>query len=152
MTIIELINAYWEKGLLFLILASGIIEITPIKFNPWSWIIKKIGKIANGELVSRIDDVDKKVESVSEKLEKHIKFDNEQSAVSSRYRILRFADEIQRGTNHSQEHYKQIFKDIKYYVSFCKDNPDFPNQLTDHAIKLIESTYDDKLKENSFLI
>lgn len=68
-----------------------------------------------------------------------------------RIRILRFADEITHGTRHSKDHFQQLMEDGKIYKAYCKDHEDFPNGVTEPAIKLIEDTYYERLQKNDFL-
>jgi len=68
-----------------------------------------------------------------------------------RIRILRFADEITHGTKHSKDHFQQLMEDGKVYKAYCKVHEDFPNGVTEPAIKLIEDTYYERLQKNDFL-
>ena len=75
----------------------------------------------------------------------------ESSAVTSRYRILRFDDEILHEIKHSKEHFDQILLDIDVYEKFCEAHPDFKNNLAVMAIKHIKEIYAKCSRENSFL-
>ena len=144
MNIWELFTTYWEEGLLIFILGSGLIQIAPIKINPWTWIGKKVGKAINGEVLEKEKEIDKKVEN-------HIARDEREHIEDVRVRILRFADEVQLGMNHGKSHYDQILIDIQHYNDYCNNHPDFENNITIHAAKLIEDSYDIHLRNNDFL-
>ena len=58
-----------------------LIQIVPIKVNPWSRIARAIGNALNGG-------------DVMARLEEHIRIDDERDADMHRYRILRFNTEI----------------------------------------------------------
>ena len=88
-------------------------------------------------MTDKINDVQKEV--------------NENAAMSSRYRILRFDDEIRHGVLHTKEHYDQIVVDIDIYEKFCKRNPEFRNNLAHMAIANIKHKYDLHNLDNSFL-
>lgn len=58
---------------LFIIIAvivTSLIEISPIKVNPWSWIAKKIGKALNGEVIEELQKVKKEVDIIKTTQEK----------------------------------------------------------------------------------
>ena len=40
----------WIKQLAMLLAGSIVIQITPIKINPWTWLFKWIGEQLNGDL------------------------------------------------------------------------------------------------------
>lgn len=136
-------------GILFAIMS--IIQIAPIKLNPWSAILGWIGKQINGDISAKLESVKQEVETV--------KFDvstirDENRAVHAkdcRVRILRFSDEIYLGTNHSQEHFKQILGDITHYEQYCKAHPEFENQIAVAAIAQIKETYNQRLMSHDFL-
>lgn len=123
---------------------STLIQVTPIKLNPWSWIAKKIGKAINGELIEKVDRMETKVD----KLEKAR---GEENAENRRVRILRFSDELQHGVLHSQEHFDQILLDITVYNQYCADHKDFLNDRTLIATERIKSAYRKRLERNDFL-
>lgn len=134
-------------GVAGLVVIMSLIEFSKIKINPWSFI----GNIFNKELRSQIDSQGVQINALSEKVSNIQTEVNENAAMSSRYRILRFDDEIRHGTLHTKEHYDQIMVDIDIYEAFCKRNPDFRNNLAHKAISNIKRVYDVHNDDNSFL-
>ena len=125
-------------GLLFLI------QIAPIKINPWSWIAKKLGRAINGEVIKKVEGIESDVRRIEKK-------QDEQQAIMARVRILRFGDELLRDIPHSKEHYDQTLGDIKTYETYCQDNPEFENNVTVCTIKNIRDCYMERLKKHDFL-
>ena len=123
-----------------LITSMSLIEISPIKVNPWSWL----GNQLNKGIISKLEKVEKDVAEVKREV-------GESWAVTSRYRILRFDDEILHEIKHSKEHFDQILLDIDVYEKFCEAHPDFKNNLAVMAIKHIKEIYAKCSRENSFL-
>ena len=123
---------------------STLIQISPIKLNPWSWLAKKIGEAVNKPLMDKIEKIETKVD----KLEKSR---GEENAENRRVRILRFSDELQHGVRHSQEHFDQILLDITVYNQYCADHKDFLNDRTVIATERIKSSYRTRLERNDFL-
>lgn len=127
-----------------LILFMSIIQITPIKLNPWSWIGRAIGRSINGEVLE-------KVEALADDVKQNKADDDEQWASLSRTHILRFGDEILHGVSHSKEHFNQILLDISKYEQYCDSHPEYRNNVAGATIKQIKKTYQKCLDENNFL-
>ena len=134
-------------GALVLIVVMSLMEFTKIKINPWSAIVNKFNK----ELREKIDGQGEQISDLTDKINDVQKEVNENAAMSSRYRILRFDDEIRHGVLHTKEHYDQIVVDIDIYEKFCKRNPEFRNNLAHMAIANIKHKYDVHNLDNSFL-
>lgn len=121
-----------------------IIQISPIKIDPWSWIAKRIGRAINGEVLEKVD-------ALSSAVKKNKDDDDEQWASLSRSHILRFGDELLHGVAHSKEHFDQILLDISKYEQYCNDHPEYLNNIANATIKQIKKTYQKCLEENNFL-
>lgn len=127
-----------------LIILMTVIQITPIKINPWSWLGRCIGRAINGEVIE-------KVETLTQDVAKNKADDDEQWVSLSRSHILRFGDELLHGVGHSKEHFDQILEDISKYEHYCSAHPDYPNGKAIATIKQIKNTYQKCLEENNFL-
>ena len=122
-----------------------------IKIKPWTWIARHIGTAINGEVISRLTVVEAQLDELKEHDVRQDAERAEDNAVESRRRILQFADEIRRRVRHSQEHFNQIFEDIKYYKDYCDSHPRFQNDKAVRSIKIIEETFEECQKDDSFL-
>lgn len=127
---------------------SVVIEFSKkIKFNPLSAALKWIGKRTNGELLTKIDGLEKKVDG----LEGSIADLEKNDVVDCRREILQFADELRRGVKHSQETFDQILADIDTYDRYCSKHENFQNNKTIAAKKKILDVYSKCMDENTFL-
>lgn len=122
----------------------SVIQIAPIKINPWTWLAKKIGRAINGDVIERLNEQAKEIKSLHEKRE-------ESEATTRRYRILRFDDEIRHEKKHTKEHFDQVLDDIMIYNNYCKSHPDYKNNKAVMAIENIETTYRKCAREHTFL-
>lgn len=130
------------SGLLLLVLTM--IQISPIKVNPWTWIGKCIGRIINGEVISKVDTLANDL--------KELRYEcNEREANLCRTHILRFGDELLHGMSHSHEHFQQILIDIDIYEKYCDAHPGYRNNIANATIKQIKTTYQECLNNNNFL-
>ena len=127
-----------------LLILMTLIQISPIKINPWSWIGRCIGKFINGEVIEKVDNLSKDVK-------KNKDDDDEQWASLSRSHILRFGDELLHGVKHSKEHFDQILLDISKYEHYCDSHPEYLNNIANATIKQIKETYQKCLQNNDFL-
>lgn len=130
-------------AVLALIAGTTLVQIAPIKINPWSWLGRAIGRAINAEVIQKVDKLEGDLQSLKDRSEEH-------EAKSCRIRILRFGDEILHGVHHSKEHFDQILLDITEYDNYCKDHPRFKNNMTAITTSVIMSTYQDCWKDNKF--
>lgn len=139
-----------------ILLLLSLVEISKIKLNPWSWLVKGIRSVIG------IKDLNTKIEQIETAIEENQKETNDKidqlehrfdegQAIQSRVRILRFGDEIRREEDHSKDSFDQVMDDITRYKDYCRTHPEFPNDKTVLTTKIIEEEYQKCLKENSFL-
>lgn len=134
--------AQWTGGGLFIILT--LIQIAPIKINPWTWIIRKFGDALSHNTIAKVDNLIKKVDL----LEKDISQDRAQNA---RSRILRFGDELRLKQKHSKDMFDSTLIDIDIYEKYCTKHSEFANNVTLATIAIIKDTYQECLINNNFL-
>ena len=87
MTLKEILEA--GGGILFVVLT--LVQVAPIKVNPWTVLGRSIGRVLNKEVMDKIE---------------------EGNAKNARYRIIRFNDEVKHDVKHTEEHFDQIIEDI----------------------------------------
>lgn len=130
-------------GGIILILMT-LIQITPIKLNPWSWLGRIIGRAINGEVLDE-------VKSLKQDVKNNKADDDDKWASLSRSHILVFGDEIRLGIEHSKERFDQILLDISDYEQYCENHPNYHNDKAPVTIKLIKQKYKECLEKNKFL-
>lgn len=119
---------------------SIFIEITPVKINPISALLRWVGKQTNKDLMEKVNALETKVSA----LEKS-------DVIDCRVRILTFSDEIRRGVKHSKETFDQVLSDIDTYERYCTEHPEFMNNKTVAARAKILDVYSACIDNNSFL-
>ena len=127
----------------FLILCT-MVQISPIRFNPWRWIAKRLGRAINGEVIEKVDNLEKEVTSLANICE-------EREATTCRTRIIRFGDEMYHSQKHSKEHFDQILADIKTYEDYCGTHPGYRNNIATATINRIRTVYEKCMEEKDFL-
>lgn len=156
--IICLFKGHVSPWIVLLVIMSLLVEITPIKLNPWSWILGKLGKAFNGPVMKEIDGIKIEIGSVKKEVT-DIKKDvgdirdeaKEREATNRRTRILEFGDEILHEVDYSKEHWDQILLDITEYENYCDEHIHYMNNVAKATIRHIKDMYDKHLREDSFL-
>lgn len=129
-------------GLLFVLLS--LVQIAPVKWNPWSALAKAVGRAINADLMQELADT-------KTALEKHIQIDDERNADAHRAKILAFNTELLRGIDHTREDFIEALAEIDQYESYCRTHPDYKNNRAKYAIANIGRVYNDRLKKHDFL-
>ena len=135
-----------------------LIQLSPLKINPWSWLWTMLKKLwrgfcrsMNAEVLDKLADVEQAQKDTKARLEKHIKLDDEREADKVRASILHFNNELLRDIPHTKEEFVEILAKIDWYNDFCKTHEDYRNSRAVHAIANIERVYDERLKKHDFL-
>lgn len=121
-----------------------LVQIAPIKINPWSAIAKAIGRAVNADVLRELD-------TVTQKLDTHIRVDDERNADSYRTRILQFNNELLREILHTREDFIEILVVIDDYESYCRNHEDYKNNRAVCAIENIKRVYMERLQKHDFL-
>ena len=136
---------------LTVIFGSGLIQIAPIKINPWSWLIQRVGREAGKELYEKLESLEEKVDDLDERVKAHEGQREEQENVGRRRRILRFADECRKNEKHSLEHFNEILDDISQYKKYCDWHPNFKNDKCAISVEFVEKAYKHCVETDDFL-
>lgn len=129
-------------GLLIVLLT--LIQIAPIKINPWSAIAKTLGRAINKEMMDKLESLDKEMKQLRDATDL-------ESVLNCRVRILHFGDETLHGQKHTKEHFDQILRDIDKYEHYCSTHPEFENNVTVLTSARIKEIYQKRLADGDFL-
>lgn len=130
---------------------TTLIQICPIKVNPWSALAKALGRAINADVMAELSEMKKVQKQTREKLEEHIDLDDERMADTHRTKILRFNNELLRDIDHTKEEFIEALADIDEYESYCNGHPAYKNNRAVHAIGNIKRVYDERLEKHDFL-
>ena len=134
-----------------LVVLLTLIEIAPIKVDPWSAVARWLGKSINAELSRKVDTVSAQQLENRRLLDQHISEDAVRAADRRRSTILWFNNELLRDIPHTREEFIEVLTDIDRYRAYCREHPDYPNARAVHAIANIERCYDERLQKRDFL-
>lgn len=104
-----------------LLILMTLVQIAPVRVNPWSRIAKAIGKALNGDVMIKLSEV-------QGRLNEHIRIDDERNADARRVQILRFNRELlQDNIPRTQEDFIEALAEIDFYERYCREHPEYEN-------------------------
>jgi hypothetical protein len=124
---------YW---LVAALLGAGLVEVTPIKVNPLSWLLKWVGSRVNGEMLKRIDKLEANVDT------------NEMDRI--RWEVLDFANSCRNGRRHTQDEFEHIITLVKKYEGLLKKCGK-ENGVFEMEYKYIVKLYEQCQQTNDFI-
>lgn len=133
------------------IVIMSLIEISPVKINPWNTIARWFGRAINGDILDEINKMKSQIQDIDTRTNNMQYEARERDAVSCRTRILRFGDELLHDIHHSKEHFDQILMDINEYEIYCDTHPNFKNNQAVMTIKHIKAVYAECMKDRDFI-
>lgn len=134
-----------DRGPIFAVFLAAItlVQIAPIKLNPWSYIFGWLGKQLNKEVIDKIDEVEKRLDT-------HIKDSDEAELKARRTNILDFSSSVIRGVNYHKEKFDFMITECDNYEKYCKEN-DITNGVAIASIAEIRRIYAERLRDDDFL-
>lgn len=135
-----------DRGPILLItcIALTLVQIAPIKINPWEAIFNWFGKQLNKEVITKID-------SLEDRLNTHIKDSEETELRERRTNILDFSSSVLRGVNYHKEKFDFMIAECDSYEKYCAKN-NIKNGVAEASIAEIRRIYQERLRSNDFLI
>ena len=134
-----------------LVIILTILQIAPIKIDPWGAIARWIGRALNGDVLKKLDELEDGQAETRVQLEEHIRVDDERDANSRRRDILNFNVELMRGKNYTHEHFVYMLTEIDEYERYCEEHPGYKNNRAVMAIANIKRVYEENERTNGFL-
>lgn len=142
--LVNWMNDYGATSLLLIVCGSGLIQVSPIKINPWTALLKWIGSLINGELIQKVDILQKTLNA-------HIIEDQDGDATQARHRILAFNSDILRGQKFTNEYWAEVLRDVDFYEQYCDSHPNYKNTFAEDAIRNVKHSHIEAMKNHDFL-
>lgn len=130
-----------------LVILLSLVEISPIKINPWAWLFGWVGQKLTGSLRSELNDLKKDIEHVNKKVSE-VRDEAVRSDVANmRWFILSFAQDCRSGVNHSKEQWTHALNQAKVYEEYCEQKK-IPNGVIEEDTKYIRALYAELSREH----
>ena len=135
-------------GLIVIILIT-LVQIAPIKWNPWDAFFKWIGNKMNADIKKELSGVKKDIDGVKKDLDQHIKDSKVKDLRDTRIHILEFCSSLLNGQKHTKEQFDFMITQCDEYEKYIEEN-DIKNGVATSAIKEIHRRYDEAMQNNCF--
>lgn len=127
-----------------------IIQVAPIKINPWDFLLGWIGERFNSSINKRINEVNKRVNNLEETIDKHIEKCDIDDWKKKRNYIIKFVNEGVNGARHTKESFENVIALCDEYEEYVKQNPNVHNGVINDSIYAIRTKYQEHLIKADF--
>jgi len=144
MNIQEILTSLGTGGVgavIFLILT--LVEITPIKVNPWSHLLKWIGDKMNDDLRQEFKTLKGELHTLKKDFE-------EKNAHDKRWSILDFANSCHNGRKHTKEEWEHVLNQLLFYEEYVDKN-EIPNAVIEEETRYLRELYRELMNKNEFI-
>lgn len=124
------------------IIFTTLIQISPLKLNPWDFCLGWIGDRLNSHIIKKVDALDTK-------LTEHIVESRDSSVKQKRERILNFVEEGMSGRRYTKETFEFMIRECDDYETYIKKN-DIKNGVIEASITEIRRRYLDHVHNADF--
>lgn len=115
--------------------ACTIIEIVPIKINPWKWLFTWVGNCINGDMRKDLSELKRDFE--------------ETKAQDKRWHILNFANSCRNGKLHSKDEWQHVISEISEYEKYTEEKG-ITNGVMEEDAKYLRELYHERNLKNDF--
>ena len=138
-----IIQYLWANPFLVILGTVTLVEITPIKIDPWKSLFKWIGNVVNSE--------DRKnITAVREELH-DLKIDFEENkAQEKRWHILDFVNASRHGRRHTREEWNHVISELAEYEAYTR-RKGIPNGVIEEDAKYLRALFQECNMNNNFL-
>lgn len=127
---------------IIVVLVMTIVQVAPIKVNPWDFVLGWIGDRTNSHIINKVDRLD-------QKLTDHIQESREGSVKRKRLRIIAFVEDGINGKRYTKEAFENMIRECDDYERFIKETG-MPNGVIEASIEVIRSRYKEHLNNGDF--
>ena len=123
--------AGWIVGIVVILMS--VIEIAPVKFNPWDSFLGWVGKKMNRRMEDRLDSLQKQV--------------TDMWVNAHRQSILTFAREARSGVQHSNDEWGNVLTVAAEYEAYC-EKEDLANGIVKADTEYIRNLYQELSRDH----
>lgn len=127
-----------------------IIQVAPIKINPWDFLLGWIGERFNSGINKRINEVNERVNNLEESIDKHIEKCDIDDWKKKRNYIIKFVNEGVNGARHTKESFENVITLCDEYEEYVKQHPNVHNGVINDSIYAIRTKYQEHLIKADF--
>jgi len=125
-----------------IVVLMTIIQIAPIKINPWDFLLGWIGDRLNSHIIKKVDKLDAK-------LTEHVEESRDGTIKRKRARILQFVEDGMGGKRYTKEAFDFMIMECDEYEEYIKKY-NRKNGVIEASIKEIRRRYSDHIHNADF--
>ena len=142
MTFTEFIRSIFESPAIVIFGAITLIEVAPIKINPWRCLLKWVGKAINGDIQAQIAEIKTEVQELKEDCEL-------KNVDDMRWEILNFVNTCRRGTEHSKDEWRHVMTQLAKYEDYT-ERKGISNGVIEEDSRYLRELYHKHNTKNDF--
>lgn len=129
--------------ILVLIIGSLVLEFSKVKFSPWTWGFKKLGKVLNSDVRDELKVVNERLTKIEDRQDRAEHQEELKETLNARRRILRARNDLLNGHDLNIEYMRNLMTDIASYEDYCTKHSDvhdewhFSNKECPEAIETL---------------
>ena len=157
MTLLKILEEASQSHAFWTVVVLTIIQIAPIKINPWSFIWKLLGKffcwisrLSLAPVINKMDEIDKKVDKVQSEINIVKKEFEVKNANDWRWDILDFFNSARNGRPHSKEEWDHAIDQVKKYERHVEIHG-IDNGVLEEASRWLRNKYQEHIEKDDFL-
>lgn len=135
-TLLEHVKEFATYPPILLFGAVTLIEVTPIKLNPWKWLFSWIGNAINGDIRRDLSELKRDFE--------------ETKAQDKRWHILTFANSCRNGKKHTKEEWQHVISELAEYEDYT-ERKHITNGVIEAESEYLRELYHERCMKNDFL-
>ena len=143
MTLIEYLKDIFTSPSVVILGAITLVEIVPIKINPWASLFKWIGKIINGDMQNQITEMRSELTELKKDFEC-------KKAEDMRWEILNFANSCRRGDRHGKDAWRHAMSQVAEYEAYT-ERKGIANGVIEEDTNYLRELYQERCRKNDFL-
>lgn len=129
----------WTVGTVVALLVSSLIQVSPIKWHPWTSLLQWVGKGVNHDVIVKLDETQCEIENLQNDF-RNKKLDD------MRWTILSFARTCRNKEVHSREQWEYVLNQAKQYEECVKEFK-IRNGVVEEDTRYIREVYHELSKE-----
>lgn len=127
-----------------LISSITLIQISPIKINPWSALLNLIRTFLIGDLSDNLNDVRDDVVDLKKDFE-------DEKISSKRWSILNYANSCRHGVRHTRDEWYHAIDQLREYEKYVEEH-NIENGVIEEEAKYLRKLYAERCENNDFLL
>ena len=143
MTLIDYLKDIFTTPSVVIFGAITLIEIAPIKINPWATLFNWIGNIINGDIKTEIKGMKDDLTELKKDFES-------KKAEDMRWEILNFANSCRRGAEHGKDSWRHAMSQLAEYESYT-ERKGITNGVIEEDAHYLRELYQERNRKNDFL-